>query len=66
MGLFKHKEKSGVKCPACGSSSISPVKGTKAVMAYPGFYSGVSSNAGDAKIIQMQCKECKNVFRIDS
>ncbi len=65
MGLFSKKEKTGKKCPACGSFHISMVKGTQAVVSYPGFYSGVSNNAESGKVIQFHCKECKNVFRLD-
>jgi uncharacterized C2H2 Zn-finger protein len=65
MGLFKRKEKSGVKCPACGSFNTSTVKGTQVVISYPGFYSGVSNNPETKEKLQ-QCKDCKNIFRSDN
>jgi hypothetical protein len=65
MGLFSKKEKTGIKCPACGGTKISSVKGTQAVMSYPGFYSGVSSDP-EAKAKTQQCKDCKNIFRTDN
>jgi hypothetical protein len=64
MGLFKSKTKSGVKCPACGSANTAVVKGTQPVMAYPGFYSGVSNS--EEKIVMQRCKDCQNVFRLDN
>jgi DNA-directed RNA polymerase subunit RPC12/RpoP len=64
MGLFKPKEKQGIKCPACGSTKIGGVKGTQAVMAYPGFYSGIA-NDPEAKKQTVQCRDCKSIFRLD-
>jgi hypothetical protein len=66
MGLFKSKEKSGVKCPACGSANTAIVKGTQAVIAYPGFYSGIANSPEKEKIIMQKCKDCKNVFRMEN
>jgi hypothetical protein len=64
MGLFKKKEKEGVQCPACGSFNISMVKGTQPVVAYPGFFSGVSNNSPDGDNGLRVCKKCKNVFSL--
>jgi hypothetical protein len=64
MGLFKKKEKSGEKCPACGSLNTCAARGVQPVVAYPGFYSGVSADSSKVKADMRQCKECKNVFRI--
>ena len=64
MALFKSKEKTGIKCPACGSMKTTIARGTQALMAYPGFYSGISS-AEDSKEQMWLCKDCKNVFRIE-
>jgi hypothetical protein len=64
MGLFKSKEKNSVKCPACGSANTAIVKGTQAVMAYPGFFSGVANDPEAKKYHQRQCKVCKNIFRM--
>jgi hypothetical protein len=64
MGLFSKKEKEGLQCPACGSPSVSVVKGTEAVVAYPGFYSGVSNNSMDGDNGLRVCKKCKNVFSL--
>jgi DNA-directed RNA polymerase subunit RPC12/RpoP len=64
MGLFKSKEKQGIKCPACGSTKIGRVKGTQAVIAYPGFYSGIAGDS-EAKKQNIQCRDCKNIFRLD-
>ena len=67
MGLFsKKKEKSGAKCPACGSFKISPVRGTQAVMSYPGFYSGISNNPDNSKVIMCRCNDCKNIFQAEN
>lgn len=65
MGLFKKQEKSGIKCPACGSFKIFAVKGTQAVMSYPGFYSGISSSPEAGKHFA-RCKNCKNIFQINN
>jgi hypothetical protein len=64
MGLFRKQENSGNKCPACGSFKTAVVKGTKAVVAYPGFYSGISSNSDTGETNLWQCKECKNIFKV--
>lgn len=66
MGLFKRKEKSGIKCPACGSFNTCVAKGTQAIVSYPGFYSGISSDSAALKNKLQKCKDCKNVFQIDS
>jgi hypothetical protein len=64
MGFLKPEGKKGIKCPACGSAKIGGVKGTQAVIAYPGFYSGIA-NDPEAKKQNLQCRECKNIFRLD-
>ncbi len=64
MSLFGRNGKSSIKCPACGSFNTSGVKGTQAVMSYPGFYTGISNNP-EAKENLQQCKECKSIFRAD-
>jgi len=64
MGLFKSKEKTEIKCPACGSTRTTIAKGTQAVMAYPGFYSGISAKEDSTEVLWL-CKDCKNVFRVE-
>jgi len=64
MRLFSKKEKDGIQCPACGSFSVTVVKGTQPVVAYPGFYSGVSNNSMDGDNGLRVCKKCKNVFSV--
>lgn len=66
MGLFKKKEKNSLTCPACNGVKVTVVKGTKAVMEYPGFYSGISNSPDETKVIRYQCKDCKNIFQKDS
>jgi hypothetical protein len=63
MGLLKKQGNSGIKCPACGSFKTAAAKGTRAFVAYPGFYSGISSNSDTGEINLWQCKECKNIFK---
>jgi hypothetical protein len=64
MGKSKKEEKDGIKCPACGSSHTSVVKGSKVILAYPGFYSGTSSDKYTRDNNSLYCKDCKTEFQV--